>query len=576
LAAFFILSRRYNRSMRILLALLLFACAGAAAALETARSLAESGAPRLALARVEQLQPRDPAAPRWAEWEALHLALLVELGRDEEALKRAAALPKSATGIPPAALRSCLLSAARAAVALGQGGLARTYAARLLWQNDAAPADIRTARLAVIDSYLAERQGETAFRAMLRYEQDYRPLDRDTAAGFVGGLLDLSLDKEAVNWLASLEDGGAMKLRLQLRTGLISPDVAITQARAQIVRRAKTGGGVDYWQVIAEAAARQGNGLMRLEALEHLLNQAGGNDPRAAQPSKALWQAYLAEAQATANRDRLLAGDDTAWADHAARRMGTSPQESRALFAYLVTSGKTSETRLVAQLQMAFSLHQGGLDYTAIHLFGGPEFAAGTLDTQVRYLLGDLADSHNSPAHAARFWQGLPPPATGDAAEWQLRLATVQWRTGAAEPALGTVHALAKAGRPLSAPAAGRALTLAREMLSAGRPGAAEETLAVLQPLTTGDAARDMLYMLGECAESAAQYARAADYYLRFALARGTQAPDAKAVRARLAAALNLSRAGLREDARAQFQWVIGNSRDAAEIEVARRELARF
>jgi hypothetical protein len=565
--------------MRIFLFLLLFACAGTAGALETARSLAESGAPRLALARVEQLQPRDLSAPRWAEWEALRLVLLVQLGRDEEALKRAATLPAN---MPAAALRSCLLSAARAAAAVGQGPQARAYAARLLWQHDAAPADVRAARLAVVDSYLAERQGETAFRAMLRYEQDYRPLDRDTADHFVGGLLDLSLDKEAVNWLASLEDGGAMKLRLQLRTGLISPDAAVSQGRAQLARRAKTGGGVEYWQVIAEAAARQGNSPLRIEALERLLNHAGGNEARAAQPpskvppSKILWQAYLAEAQAAANRDRLLAGDDTAWADHAARRLGTAPQESRALFAYLVTSGRTPETRLVAQLQMAFSLYQAGLDYTALFLFGGPDFAAENLDVQVRYLLGDLAESRNNPALAAHYWQGLPAPATGDASEWQLRLATVEWRTGAAEPALATVRALAKTGRTLSAPATARALTLAREMLSAGRAGAAEETLAVLQPLAVGDASRDMLYLLGECAESAAQYARAADYYMRFALARGAQPPDARAVRARLAAALNLSRAGLREDARAQLQWVIGNSKDAAQVEAARQELSRL
>lgn len=569
--------RRYNRFMRILLALLLAACAGAAVAqetFETARSLAESGAPRLALARVEQLQPRDPSGPRWAEWEALRLSLLVELQRNDEALKRAAALPRD---MPSSSLRSCLLSAARAAAAAGQGAAARAYAGRLLWQLDPAPAEIRGARLAVIDTYLAEGQGEAAFRAMLRFEQDYRPLERDTAAHFVGGLLDLSLDKEAVNWLASLEDGGAMKLRLQLRSGLATPDTAISRARAQLARRAKTGGGVEYWQVIAEAAARQGNSLLRIEALEQLLNRAGGNDARAGQqPSKVLWQAYLAEAQAAANRDRLLAGNDTAWSDHAARRLGAHPQESRALYAYLVTSGKTAETRLIAQLQVAFSLYQDGLDYTALHLFSGTEFGSQSLDTQVRYLLGQIAESRNVPALAVRFWQGLPAPAGTDVAEWQVRLAVMQWRAGAAEAAVATLRAFAKAGKPLTGAAAERALALAREMQSAGRSGTAEEMLAALQPLTTGDAAREMLYVLGESAESAGQYARAADYYLRFALARGAQAPDAKAVQARLAAALNLSRAGLREDARAQFQWVIGNSKDTAQVETARRELSRL
>src|SRR5882672_2931323 len=105
--------------------------AAPAAALETARSLATTGASHLALARVEQLQPRGPGAPRWAEWEALRLGLLVELKRNDEALKRAAELPAN---LPQAALRQCLLAVARAAVAAGQGATARAYAARLLWQ----------------------------------------------------------------------------------------------------------------------------------------------------------------------------------------------------------------------------------------------------------------------------------------------------------------------------------------------------------------------------------------------------------------------------------------------------------
>jgi len=49
--------------MRILLALICLGCAGAASALESARSLAASGAAQLALARVEQLQPRAAGAP---------------------------------------------------------------------------------------------------------------------------------------------------------------------------------------------------------------------------------------------------------------------------------------------------------------------------------------------------------------------------------------------------------------------------------------------------------------------------------------------------------------------------------
>src|SRR5690242_352409 len=103
--------------MRLLFTLVGLALSWPVHALETARSLAASGAPHLALARVEALQPADRAAPRWAEWEALRLALLVELGRDGEALKRAAVLP---AGMPPAELRRSLLAGMRAAVAVGE------------------------------------------------------------------------------------------------------------------------------------------------------------------------------------------------------------------------------------------------------------------------------------------------------------------------------------------------------------------------------------------------------------------------------------------------------------------------
>jgi len=51
---------------------------------------------------------------------------------------------------------------------------------------------------------------------------------------------------------------------------------------------------------------------------------------------------------------------------------------------------------------------------------------------------------------------------------------------------------------------------------------------------------------------------------------------DALALQARLAAALNLARAGYRDDARAQFQWLLQNATDPAQRDIARRELAKL
>lgn len=558
--------------MRILLVLVCLAFSGAATALETARNLAASGAPHLALARVEQLQPNDSGARQWAEWESLRLTLLLELKRHDEALKRVAGLPGN---LPQPELRQCLLAGARAAVAAGQGSTARAYAARLLWQLEPTPEEARAARLLVIDSHLAERQGETAFRAMLRFEQDYRPLERAVAERFVERLLDLGLEKEAVNWLAALDDAGALKLRLRLGAGLIGPDAAIAQARARIARDARAAGGTEYWRLLAEAAEKQGNDTLRVEALERLLHAAGAGERRQIQ-ADGLWQAYSRAAQGAANRGGLLVGDDSAWLAVAARRLGANPPESRALFAHLSRNGAASGTRSNAQQQLVFSLYQSGLDHAALGLFAEERAAPGTLDTQARYLLGNIAESRNAPALTVRFWQGLAaPPGTGPE-EWQVRLAVMQWRSGLPAAAIDTVRALARPAKTLPDPAINRAAALAREMQDAGKPGAAEELYSVLLPLADRGHARGILLALGGIAESAMQHARAADYFLRAALADQSRATDALALQARLAAARSLVRAGYRDDARAQFQWLMKNAKDPSQIETARRELARL
>ena len=125
-------------------------------------------------------------------------------------------------------------------------------------------------------------------------------------------------------------------------------------------------------------------------------------------------------------------------------------------------------------------------------------------------------------------------------------------------------------------PVAGRAAALAHEMLAAGKPGPAEELYTMLLPRAGRGHAREILFALGGIADSSARHALAADYFLRAALIDESRATDALALQARLAAALALVRAGYRDDARAQFQWLLKNLKDPAQIETARRELSRL
>jgi len=252
--------------------------------------------------------------------------------------------------------RQSLLSDMRSAIASGQPATARAHAARLLWQLDPTPEEARAARLVVIDSHLAEQQGAVAFRAMLRFDQDYRPLDRATAGHFVARLLDLGHPKEAVNWLAALDDASPLKLRLLLHAGLVKPDAAIARARA----RAAKGGGAEWWRVLADAAEKGGDGTLAVEAQEQLLD--------AGEPAAELWQAYDREARAAANQHKLLAGDDGAWLE-LARRPAVRPARSRALLAYLSRHAADRETRLRAQVRHVHSLQQGSLERAAVQVY---------------------------------------------------------------------------------------------------------------------------------------------------------------------------------------------------------------
>ena len=326
--------------MRSLIALLLLPVSIAAAAdppdaLATARRFAASGALQLALDRVVRAQPREPAAQGWGDWEALRFELLERLDRHQDLLSRAAALPEN---LPRAQQRIPFTMALRAAGALGRGAQARHYAARLLWQQDLSAEELREIRLMVIQGHIADGRGEDAFRSMLRFQQDYRPLERDVAARFVESLLDLGMAKQAVNWLASLDNAGALKVRLRFAAGLIDSATAAAQAQALADRN----GGPHAWQIIAETALIQNDRVKHVDALERLLHLAHAAPPTA---GRDLWHAYQALAREIANQNQLLSGDDAGWGDFGSRRLETAPQQGRAFFAYLARNASVREVR---------------------------------------------------------------------------------------------------------------------------------------------------------------------------------------------------------------------------------------
>jgi hypothetical protein len=534
------------------------------------RAMLNAGARELALVQVEALQPRDSSAPRWAEWEGLRCEVLARLRRTDALLERAGALTLERMEPP---LHACLLEAASAALTGDDARGARAYAAKLLWQTKATSEQVKAARLTVIDSYLAERRGEDAFASMLRFQQDYGPLDRDLVERFAEGLLDMGNEANALNWLPASGGISPARLRLQLRSGLLAPETVITQARAALAREPQAA----YWRAIHEAAVRARNAPLQVEALERLLQRVDAHDEAAqARAAQRLWEAYLATAEEIGNREQLLVGDDAAWADFAARKLGPDPFLSRSFYAYLAQRAQSTDIRRDAQLKLAQSLYSAGLDNTALRAMQRIGLEVDTLDAHARYLLGTIAARHNDAGLALKLWNGLQTPTNVNAIEWELTLARTALQAGDARESAAILKRLLAGRANVSPQLAHRVLELGQEMIDLRTLGEARILYELLVPLSSDDHAREALFGLGRSYELSGEPVRAAGYYLRSALLVQAVAPDALAYQARLLAALNLMRAGLKNDARAQFEWLLRNSKDAALIEAARRGMERL
>ena len=534
------------------------------------RRMVDAGAAELALVRIEALQPADIVSASWSEWEALRCEVLGRLRRPRDILERMRAFPAAAGA---SALNACFVEGARAALGQNEPEQARAYAARVLWERNVTPSQAKSARLTVIESYIVEGRADDTFRSMLRFQQDYQPLERAVAGRFAEAMLDLGRDREALNWVGAGNDISPARLRLQLRAGTLSPEAVIKQARAALARNPDPG----YWRAILDAAARSRSLSLQIEALERLLVAADPAEVTAStKAAQRLWLGYADVAGEIGNREQLLMGDDGAWADYAARRLGSDPFLSRAFYGFLAQHAQNADIQRTAQLQLSHSLASANLDYAALRLIGLRGFELETLDAQTRYLLGSLAAKRNEARLALKLWQGLAPPPAGNPVEWQLTLARTALQAGDADTSAAAMKRLLSGRTAVSAELAQSVLELAQEMLDVRKLDAALSVYELLVPLASEPRAREALFGLARAQELNGEPVAAAGAYLRSALLAQPGAPDALAFQARLLAGLNLMRGGLKADARAQFEWLLKNSREPALTEAARRALSRL
>ena len=523
------------------------------------QALVQAGALQLALQRIDVLQPADAADPRWSGLESLRLQLLGRLGRHQEVLGRVAALPAT---LPAAARAGLHEAAARAGLASGQAALAREHAGRALWSPGINPAVLRDLRLLVIRSQILESRAGDAWRSMLRFEQDYRPLDAATATVFVDALLDAGMAREAVTWLPLLDERGPTRLRLRMHAGLVSNGEALAQVRAALARSDDPA----WWKLLLDAATRSGDGALRIAALEQLHEKE--TQPKAAAE---LWSAYTGHALAAANAHHLLAGDDASWLEFALRRHAGDAPEARAYFAHVARHAADPALRRRAQDRLAADYAAAKLPRVALSLFEAWPGQADQLPPPARIVLGRMAEDLGDHPRALRYLRGLPAMDGMPAAVWQLRLSALALRAGQPDTAADIARRLAAESSDIPRAQIAEWQLLAEQLTDHGLHEVA--LLLFGRVLSHADPAQSRNALSGAARAHAGhnQPRLAADFYLRAALL--APADGAAAAEARLQAGLSLARAGLREDARVQFQWLLKNAADPAQIAVARREL---
>ena len=335
----------------------------AADSFQTALQLYQAGMPHLALARVERDQQLQTEQAAWYDWESLRLTLFSETQQAAEILRRAKLYPVSA---PQDFLQKALGHTVWAQLELNQNVAARLSLARLIWQFKLNSADLKWARRMVIRSYLMDHKPDEAYRAMLRFQQDYQPLPKEVTADFVQGLLTEDRVTEATTWLSDLEAANPSLLALQMKSGLITPDAALLQARTDLQKNQNPAA---YTAIIADAAAALKDDRQQITALEQWLDslKAGADNGRIQQ----LWQAYQREAERLGNQAQVLRGDDAAWLTLAAGR-GEDRLGARALYAYITQQGAEPALREAAQAKLYAALVSAQLEGAAVQLFDAP------------------------------------------------------------------------------------------------------------------------------------------------------------------------------------------------------------
>lgn len=552
-------------------------------ALAEIADLARSGAPQLALQRLNDQQPsyqQDPIA--WMSFERERIYLLRAQGQYQKLYARLQQLP---AGLSAAFRRWAFSEWATALLEQGQAQAARVRLRSLLWNGDEQASVEQRAqwRRMVIRSYLQEDALGDARSALIRYQQDFGDAGLEWNLLRAQVLLRTERFDEVPAVLAEQQDvrARALELLAQWRSGGAKAQALYDAARS-LAQQQGTGAAQQglAWTVALDAA-QQLAPVIYIDALEHALAlplDAGLDGRLFDRSAERLWDAYLAYGQQLSNQEQRLLGSDEDWYFPAMEILESEPLRARVMLAVLSRYGSSDHRRELAHdylVSLLEALPQGERLVRLLYLESERFADHERLPRVIRYRLIDTALEGGDLQLASKLMAGLDEAPQGtDAVEWSLRRARVAIHTARPDEGAAVLASLLETGVELQEAQLDRWVQVVFDLQSVQ---AHRQALALFDALLERELGpqrrRELLFWQADSWRALEDPAQAAYLYLRSATLLDAAAMDPWAQTARYHAAQALAEAGLLADARRLYQVLLNGTQDPGRRAVLRNEM---
>jgi hypothetical protein len=575
--------------MRRLLGVMLVACLLTLSArtpadeLERIVAVAQGGATDLALRLLAKQQPSPDQLNEWMRWEKQRLEILAQTRQWSEIGKRVDELPRD---LPPSFVQWAREQAAHAQLSAEDGTAARKYLRELIWETPADAKQFAEWRQLIIRSYLLDNNISDAHNALLRYKQDYRA---DTDAWrhlHASVLLRAGRNKAAFDVLQDTQSlqGKILRALAGLRSGVYQA-AAVKAAAMQLVQATQRKPELQQqaWALVAEAAARAGDDVYRVIALEQAITLSAHSTPSEGIftiNADDLWQAYEWLAETLGNRIRLLVGNDQAWFDQARDFEKEEKIYARALYGFIAQRGAAAAARREAHKRLTDSLLAEHREAVVEWLYiRSKRFAKlETIPDTVRYKLADMALRRGELHFAARLLRGLDQPPEGeDPDQWSLRRARIMVYAGDFKGAALVLSNILASKRAIGPKFADRYLQVVFDLQAVKKHAEAYVLLESLYSLVDQpQQQREILFWMADSKAALGEHEAAAELYLRSANHPPGEGKDIWGQSARFRAAEALSNGGLVADARGVYRKLLAETADPRRRAVIERQLQQL